>query len=258
MGTLAKLFLGVVIVLIIMSIFIQFTYKGGLTQLWKDLSSQPNKPRPSIPDKHIPDKVVPKPDRPRPQPEVDIAGDIAEPGSGSGQELAPTPVPEIPVPEVPSQQEIIPVPMPEIKVEDILPNRGQGLLPVQDIVVPIPAPSPEVPSSQELNPAISADTLFPSGGLIPQNMKQPIHMFVAHHGKDRPGNNIIKWDDARNFGDTGGAKNANQCAIRCLATDHCRGFGWDPTIKGGYCTIKSSIGPSLQNWNSTGTFYDRI
>ena len=95
----------------------------------------------------------------------------------------------------------------------------------------------------------------PGPGPSPQP-DNPLLKFKAYPKQDRPGNDLMNWNNPANFAESGGAKSVSECATRCLGTVNCQGFGWDPNQRGGYCAMKTSVAPALQGWS--GDFYDRV
>lgn len=109
---------------------------------------------------------------------------------------------------------------------------------------PKPRPTPPPHPSPAPGPA-------PSPAPVAES---PLLKFMAHPKMDSRGNNIGDWNVPTNFANSGGPKSVEECATRCLGMGNCKGFGWDPTINGGYCVSKSSVG-QLSPWGDNGVFY---
>jgi hypothetical protein len=77
---------------------------------------------------------------------------------------------------------------------------------------------------------------------IASNKTIPAIAFSTHPGLDSPGNDIIRWNEPRNFGWSAAA-----CKERCAKDPRCKGVGWDPNQKN-YCTMKSKINFPLKRW----------
>jgi hypothetical protein len=87
--------------------------------------------------------------------------------------------------------------------------------------------------------------------IVPGKLKkQKRFSYKAYPGLDSPGNNIGSWKSSKNFGRT-----FEECKARCDSQPNCKGFGWNPSLKGGYCVSKHKVKFPLKRWNDEGTFY---
>jgi hypothetical protein len=77
--------------------------------------------------------------------------------------------------------------------------------------------------------------------------------FSLHQSQDSPGNDILRWNNPRNFG-----WSQRLCQLRCAANAQCAGVGYDPMQQldnvFGYCTMKHAVKRSLSNWTPQGVF----
>lgn len=72
----------------------------------------------------------------------------------------------------------------------------------------------------------------------------------VYKGFDSPSNNIGSWNDPSNFG-----WSLDKCRKRCEGSPDCKGFGYNPKLRNGYCVLKHTIRRTLVPWD--GDLYVR-
>lgn len=75
--------------------------------------------------------------------------------------------------------------------------------------------------------------------------------FTLHQSQDSSGNDLMPWNDPRNFG-----WSQKLCQLRCANSEDCVAVGFDPLQQVnnvfGYCTMKSAVNYPLSGWTPEG------